>query len=509
VKILNKEKKSIFRSNPVILTTKNYHKLVEESNDFWVILVYENAKNNQHFQYIAEVYDEVASKNSHIIKFGVIDVKEQEDLLHFLPYKFQYFPNIFSYLHNEDSELFENFETISPITLQQFIEESFVSKVPLITDDKLKAIVQSAKTNAKLDVSNQKMTFGDLDIQVVILSTKSYIDLVTKDFALTYLDNMKIFQNDMGYYDKFLKILNSSGDYRIYVIYNKVTLDKDNYLLEKQIRNLPLKFSTNSQENTVALQKSFNLLRHISLLRIYSNNYARHCIHKDIEEEDKTEKQMILDFCVVAIETKKNRNQNDNIYKAFLHVIVNKFEARLQNFNKKVKEAEDSNRINLNFGVASIEENPEIKNLYTKFKETKENNNENLNFDENENLFFIINNSNEKFTFKNFKTGNALIDYLGGLDNNEFYEDISFSFEYLPNYEVKNIQNLFVEEKHFSIIKIFSQVLYSQMQSKYVLSYLVMLIFNYFVLKFDTVKFFGGMLLFSMVSGFVLICLTF
>ena len=109
-------KKSIFSSNPVYLTTKNYHKLVEESNDFWVILVYEQTKYTQHMQYVAEVWDEISNKNAGIIKFGVIDVRDQTNLLHYIPFKFQYFPNIYTYLHNEDCEIFNNIDSLTPIS---------------------------------------------------------------------------------------------------------------------------------------------------------------------------------------------------------------------------------------------------------------------------------------------------------------------------------------------------------------------------------------------------------
>lgn len=93
------------------MTAKNYHKLVTESNSFWVILVYENTRGDRFNQFVAEVFDEVHVKLGNSVKFGVIDVLQNENLLHFLPYKFQYFPNIFTYLHGEDSELFSNFDT--------------------------------------------------------------------------------------------------------------------------------------------------------------------------------------------------------------------------------------------------------------------------------------------------------------------------------------------------------------------------------------------------------------
>jgi hypothetical protein len=112
--------------------------------------------------------------------------------------------------------------------------------------------------------------------------------------------------------------------------------------------------------------------------------------------------------------------------KSFLHVVTNKFEQKLNNADKKIKKADDQAIVNLNFGIADLDENPELKTLYSKYLK----NNENLNFDESENLYFIINSSNEKFVFKNFKNSQALIDYLGDLDNNEFLEDISPSVNY-------------------------------------------------------------------------------
>ena len=105
--------KSVFRSNPAILTTRNYHKFVEMSNDLWVVLVYENTKGSSYVDHVKAVWDEIGLKNKNIVKFGVIDVLSEEDLLHFLPYKFQYFPNVFTY-NNGQCELFSKLDQISP-----------------------------------------------------------------------------------------------------------------------------------------------------------------------------------------------------------------------------------------------------------------------------------------------------------------------------------------------------------------------------------------------------------
>ena len=147
---------------------------------------------------------------------------------------------------------------------------------------------------------------SDLELEVIILSPKNYVDLVTKDFARTYIDTMKIYQNEMGYFDKSLKVLNSKSDQRVFILYNKIVTQNDTFTLEKKITNLPVKFNVGS-DNKINLQKSLNFVKHFSLLRIYSNNYIKHCVHKVGEEENMTEKESIIDICVIMIENKKNR----------------------------------------------------------------------------------------------------------------------------------------------------------------------------------------------------------
>ncbi len=110
----------------------------------------------------------------------------------------------------------------------------------------------------------------------------------------------------MGYYDKFLKLMGSKGDSRVSIFYNKPRKEENKYIMERRMRNLPVKFTTGGDQ-TLSLQNTFNLLKHFSLLRIYSNTYLRHCVHKPIEEEGKTEKETFIDICVLLVETKQNR----------------------------------------------------------------------------------------------------------------------------------------------------------------------------------------------------------
>jgi hypothetical protein len=79
--------------------------------------------------------------------------------------------------------------------------------------------------------------------------------------------------------------------------------------------------------------------------------------------------------------------------------------------------------IKINYGIADINKNSDIKQLYEKFTTEK-----NIPAAQNNHkLFFIINNSNEKFLFKRFDNSKEMNDYITSLDNSDFFEDISFS----------------------------------------------------------------------------------
>jgi hypothetical protein len=60
---------------------------------------------------------------------------------------------------------------------------------------------------------------------------------------------------------------------------------------------------------------------------------------------------------------------------------------------------EKNSVININYAVSDINTNYEIAALMNKFESAH-----NLEFNNHENLFFIINNTNERFVFKQFKT---------------------------------------------------------------------------------------------------------
>lgn len=298
-----------FRSAPVILTTRNYHKLVEMSKHLWIILVYENTQGNSFVEHVKNVFDEVALKHKQVVKFGVIDVLSQEDLLHFLPFKFQYFPNIFSY-ESAHSELFSKIDNLSPSSkltfvksdLQQFMENTFHANVQLIDHSDLKLILKNV--DKEVDLSKTTIGISDLDIEVINVSSRNFVDIAVKDFAISYSGALKIYQNSMGEFDKFATEMKKYGSSRNYVLYNKIrSTKKESFFMERRIIPIP---QVSKYENALGIQKVFEKIKSISFLQLYSQTYQRQCTNKRFDDSS-LERDETSDVCVIYIFSKNTK----------------------------------------------------------------------------------------------------------------------------------------------------------------------------------------------------------
>jgi len=189
----------------------------------------------------------------------------------------------------------------------QFIEDSFVSKAQLIDDSSLQNLLKDKKN---IEITDKYISFSDLDITVFILSGKNYVDIVSKDFAKNYHNSLKIYQNDMGYFDKFLKVLNSNGNYRVYIKYNKIVSEENKYYLRTELKPVPVLFKSNSVANQ-KLQSAFNVIKSMTLHKIYKNNYAKHCVNKIVvngEELKENENETNINLCVIALQHENDVN---------------------------------------------------------------------------------------------------------------------------------------------------------------------------------------------------------
>jgi len=77
---------------------------VEESNDIWIIQVYEDG--NPTCIHIADTWDMVAKSYSGSVKFGRVNAMSQQALLNKLPYHITIFPTIMAVVPGEYPDIF-------------------------------------------------------------------------------------------------------------------------------------------------------------------------------------------------------------------------------------------------------------------------------------------------------------------------------------------------------------------------------------------------------------------
>lgn len=143
-------------------------------------------------------------------------------------------------------------------------------------------------------------------MKVFLLSAKSKVDLVAKDIANSYNNVIKVYQNDIGYFDKASKLFNSTGNKRVFVQYNNIIQNDDKYLLHRTLTTVPVNFRVDSNMN-LRLQTAFNIVKSMVVQRIYRNNFFKHCVNtvhiggEEVEQPD----EMKINICAIAIETAK------------------------------------------------------------------------------------------------------------------------------------------------------------------------------------------------------------
>lgn len=274
------------------------------------------------------------------------------------------------------------------------------------------------------------LKYEDLDLNLIILSSKNYVDVIAKDFAKNYNSILEIHQNEMGYFDKALKILNTKGDNRVYIQYNNITDvdEKNNKLtLTKTTVAVPVSFKVNSKISQ-KLQSAFNLVKGITLQKIWRNNYHKHCINKitiggeEIDDSD-GEGNLKINICVILLKH-ENDSVDPTLNRDFILTLIQNYEKNINKIlnPKRRKIQHDEYKIQINFGVANLDKNKELKTLYNRYKEEKE-----INTNEKSKLFFIINDTNERFSFRSFKNGKQIKEYFSDLDNSEYFEDATFN----------------------------------------------------------------------------------
>lgn len=160
--------------------------------------------------------------------------------------------------------------------------------------------------------------------------------------------------------------------------------------------------------------------------------------------------------------------------------------------------------IKVNYGIVNINTHHKVLELYNRVKigkDKKQEDNEEssdddqpkeikpveikFKFNPKEKHLLVINDTNEKFIFKSFKDPEMLGEFINDIHDADYYQDTEFAFNYFADYNVNKVNEIFNEEKFFSITKIASSSLNAQMQGHYILTFFILLVLNCYVFKFE------------------------
>ena len=490
-------KNSLFTSHPIILTSKNYHKLVELSDDFWVILVFENRPSD-----VVSIFDEISNRFKSIIKFGIIDIIKEDELSTYLPFSFKYPPSIFTHLTGIDDEIYQNIDRINVIDFMRFIEDVYKSKISLVDKNKLRNLYN---LKGKLIKKNEIDIKKDLDLQFFIFSSKNVIDLVAKDFQKKY-ESCQVYQNELEFYKDGLDIFNAKNNEKIFISFNDISKD-DNKTLIKEILPLPVQIGL-KDDMTQKLQIAFEIGKRITIPKIYKNNYMKHCTskielienqlnennQKNNQEKDFNEEKNNIDICIIELNDKEENVYND-INIAFYKGIINNFKKNIQ------KKIIDDTTITINYGYVNLNDNDNLFNFYNIYLNSTD-----THFNKKGKKYLIIDQNNEKFLFKSFDNSINAENFFMHISDIDYYEDISMAFQYFSDFNIRDISNLFNIHKILSIKQIFLMCLYSQTKFSYISMYVLIFFSTIYILKYNGNKAFTFVVysfIFSLIAHFV------
>ena len=498
------DKRSIFENSPIILNMNNYQRLVESSKDFWLIFVYNSRLVDYFTHQTVGVYNEMNKQLKGTIKFGVIDVSREEQLLHFLPYKFPILPTLYTYDgRNELSEIYQNIDIINEISLFNFIQHNYSSKIKLLDIKQINNLVNDEGKEKEFDNKNNDIN-KNIDLHLFIISSKHFIDLVAKDFQRRYENEIVISQNSLGTYDEtlkqFIKNNKENEKYRVFALYNIFNNNKNK--LKRVIKPIPIEIDYREKSIKEEFLKIFEISKKLIMPKIHRSNYLSHC--KSVFEnvmykgehgvEGMKEKR---DICVIEIIDDKNifwnettKIESDIKFEEEINTYL--YETILYNFEKETKDVKNKNNnyISINYGYSSLKQNKKLEEFIIQFEKTKNNLEENDNYELKDKIytkrFLVIDVNNHQFVLKRYNRKNIdkMKNFFEQINSEEALEDMSLGYEYFTDYvELEETSFLFDEIKVFSIRNILSKSIYSQSKPRYLIVWALVLFSFLFLFK--------------------------
>ena len=501
------DKRTIFQNSPNILNFNNYHRLVESSKDFWLIFVYNSRQIDYFTQRVVSVYNELNKQLKGTIKFGIIDVSKEEQLLVFLPYKFPLLPTIYSYDgRNEFCEIFQNIDNINEINLFNFIQASYSSSINLLNLNQINNFVNKEGKEIEFDKNNNDMN-KNIDLNLFVISSKHFIDLAAKDFQRRYENEIIIYQNDLGTYDetlkKFSKNQKENEKYRVYASYN--SYDNNNLISNNKIKRVivPIPIEIDYREKTTKeFIKIFEITKKLVVPKIHRSNFLSHCksvfenvIYKGEQGVESMKEKR--DLCVIELIDDENvfsnqtiKTESDIKFEEDINLYL--YKTIINNFEKESEETKSNNNnfISINYAKSSLKENKRLKEFIIEFEKRKNNIEDNMELKDKiyTKRFLVIDVNNHQFVLKRYNRENIekMKNFFEQINTEEALEDMSLGYEYFTDYvNLEETSFLFDEIKVFSIKNLVSKSIYCQSKPRYLIVW-SLVFFSYMFLFKET-----------------------
>lgn len=191
---------SPIKSKTVSLTVNNYRRLVEESNDIWIIQVYEDG--NPSCISIADIWDMVAKSYGGIIKFGRVNAMTQPELMTRLPYHVAFFPTIMAVVPGNYPDIFTWSRYGLDLALKKFIENNIIDYITPINNEKFLEKWNRRHQETKSSVQRKPEVF---------FITNSDVTPIFYKYAAFQLHSLyDFYQNSFGEANKIRKSLEKS-----------------------------------------------------------------------------------------------------------------------------------------------------------------------------------------------------------------------------------------------------------------------------------------------------------
>jgi len=458
---------SPIKSKTVSLTIHNYKRLVEESNDIWIIQVYEDG--NPTCIHIADTWDMVAKSYGGSVKFGRVNAMSQQKLLNRLPYHITLFPTIMAVVPGQYPDIFTWSRYNLDLALKKFIEGNIINFINPVTEKSYLAM-WGDKTENRYSSEKRKP-------EIIYITNSDSTPIFYKYAAFQLHEQFDFYQNTFGEANKIRKVLEKSKlDFVV-----KVDQLKDENKEDRYGRNT-FYFQMNEGLISNYFNKISEFVKFNTVPELDKYLYAEFCGGNEgssMGSED-FEDELKPSICILLLKNSTNEaSHQKNIYEIQKYQKVKSQKLYLNIVNN---EAMFENYYQIRFGAIDLNRQPKFKRIIEEFSQ------------KNEHAFpsaiAFIHENGKYFTWDNTYD---LIDFVEKIENNDDNLEASYASEILGTSHLGE----YLFSRNENIFTVFYKSFKDTLSDFKILTALaVVVLMNNFVLK----KTFGA----SVVNGVML-----